>query len=135
MHHATHIWKTQYHYTTQGKWTTFLPWFQWNPLLLLLRRSFSLPVSFWKSYLFSPIITPFLVHCIFTYTELSCYTNLIFTWFDIQYFIPNLLIASFFKSLSTLFLSSKLWDPKVIWKMLSICPIHTMCDEPHNCHF
>jgi hypothetical protein len=38
--------------------------------------------------IFSPIIT---------YKELLCSRNLTYTGFDIQYFIKNLLIASFFK--------------------------------------
>jgi hypothetical protein len=44
----------------QAKWATFSPWFQWNCPISVKKRSFSLPVSLFKSVFFSPIIILFL---------------------------------------------------------------------------
>jgi len=45
---------------------------------------------------------------IYMHKEFPCSWNLTYPWFDIQYFIPNLLIASFLRSLSSTF---------VLWKV------------------
>ena len=44
----------------QAKWATFSPWFQWNRPISVKKRSFSRPVSLFKSVFFSPIIILFL---------------------------------------------------------------------------
>ena len=44
----------------QAKWVTFSPWFQWNHPISVKKRSFSRPVSLFKSVFFSPIIILFL---------------------------------------------------------------------------
>ena len=55
-------------------------------LFPFLRGSFSHPVSFWQSVFFHQL----------PYFFFPCYWNLTDAGFDIQYFIPSLLIASFF---------------------------------------
>ena len=44
----------------QAKWATSSPWFQWNHSISVKKRSFSRPVSLFKSVFFSPIIILFL---------------------------------------------------------------------------
>jgi hypothetical protein len=44
----------------QVKWVTSSPWFQWNCPISVKKRSFSHPVSLFKSVFFSPIIILFL---------------------------------------------------------------------------
>jgi hypothetical protein len=44
----------------QAKWATSSPWFQWSRPISVKKRSFSRPVSFFKSVFFSPIIILFL---------------------------------------------------------------------------
>jgi hypothetical protein len=44
----------------QAKWATSSPWFQWNRPISVKKRSFSRPVSLFKSVFFSPIIILFL---------------------------------------------------------------------------
>jgi hypothetical protein len=44
----------------QAKWATSSPWFQWNRPIFVKKRSFSRPVSLFKSVFFSPIIILFL---------------------------------------------------------------------------
>jgi hypothetical protein len=44
----------------QAKWATSSPWFQWNRPISVKKRSFSHPVSLFKSAFFSPIIILFL---------------------------------------------------------------------------
>jgi len=78
----------------EARHATFLTWFQLNCPVPAKRRSFSHPVSLWTSVFF--FINNHTFSSIVTYKELPCSWNLTFTGFDIQYFIPNLLIASFF---------------------------------------
>jgi hypothetical protein len=73
----------------QAKWATSSPWFQWSCPISVKKRSFSCPVSLFKSVFFSPIIILFLQYS----HNISCSWNV--TGFDVQYFIPNSLIASF----------------------------------------
>ena len=82
----------------QAKWATFSPWFQWNR-----------PVSLFKSVFCSPIIILFLQY---SPKMLPCSWNMTHTGFDVQYFIPNSLIASFLRSLCSTF---------VLWKVGGTC--------------
>jgi hypothetical protein len=76
----------------QAKWATSSPWFQWSRPISVKTRSFSRPVSLFKSIFFSPISILFLQY---SHKRLPCSWNVTHTGFDVQYFIPNSLIASF----------------------------------------
>lgn len=69
------------------------PCFNEITIFLHLRCCFSHPIVFWKSA-FSPKNN---FSFIFVHKELSFSWSLTCYGFDIQYFIPSLLIASFFK--------------------------------------
>jgi hypothetical protein len=92
----------------QVKWTTFSPWFQWNRPISVKKRSFSRPVSLFKSVFFSPIIILFL-QCS---RKRSSHVPEIWSiqGFEVQYFIPNSLIASFLRSLCSTFVLWKVGD-------------------------
>ena len=62
-------------------------------------QSFQVCIFFTNNHTFSSI---------FTLKEFPCSWNLTRTWFDVQYFIPNSLIASFLRSL---------WSTFVLWKV------------------
>ena len=99
----------------QAKWATFLPWFQWNCPISVKKRSFSRPDSLFKSIFFSPIIILFLQYwrkrC--SHVPEDPYTH---TGFDVQYFIPNSLIASFLTSMCSTFVLWKVGGHAVVGK-------------------
>jgi hypothetical protein len=78
------------------------------------KRSFSRPVSLFKSVFFSPIIIPFLQYS----HKRSSHVPEIWpnTGFDVQYFIPNSLIASFLRSLCSTFVLWKVGEHAVVGK-------------------
>jgi hypothetical protein len=78
------------------------------PLRSVKRRSFSHPVSLFKSVFFSPIIILFL--------QYSCSWNMTHTGFDVQYFIQSSLIASFLRSLCSTFVLWKVGGHEVMGK-------------------
>jgi hypothetical protein len=51
--------------TGQSKWATSSPWFHWNCPISVKKRSFSRPVSLFKSIFCSPIIILFLQYSTF----------------------------------------------------------------------
>ena len=83
---------------------TSSPWFQWSHPISVKKRSQSFQVHnfFTNNHTFSTIFT--------------CSWNLTHTGFDVQYFIPNSLIASFLRSLCSMFVLWKVGEHAVVGK-------------------
>ena len=98
----------------QAKWVTSSPWFQWNRPISVKKSEVLVLVHifFTNNHTFSSIFT------------FPCSWNLTHTGFDVQYFIPNSLIASFLRSLCSTFVLWKVGEHAVVGKeTLKVCQL------------
>jgi hypothetical protein len=100
----------------QAKWATFSSWFQWNLPIYVKKRSFSRPVSLFKSVFFSPKIILFLQYSCKRSSHVPEILPKQGLNQDVQYFIPNSLIASILRSLCSTFVLWKVGGHVVVGK-------------------